>query len=319
MSEPVSVRYGVPQGTVLGPLLFLLYINDMVKVTQKCKTVLFADDTMLYVVGKDLQQMKKDLNEDLNSLFSWLCINKLCLNADKSRFCLFSKKSKINQVEIQNMHITVNGENIVYSEEIKYLGIILDSNLNFQAHADYIMRKFSKKVGFITRIGKNLSMYTKLQLYNIIALPHLQFCSTLLYGLPQYKINQLEKIQNRAMRQILRCNWYTPIESMLSILNLLSVKQRILFNVYLFIFKLKYGLLPSYLCNKLRVFEDVHSYPTRNRTDFILFNRCNSNRLFNSILYKGLSEFNKLPVIMKNCDNLNHFKRLLRKFVLDKC
>lgn len=161
-------------------------------------------------------------------------------------------------------------------------------------------------------------MSTKLMLYNAIAVPHLQFCSTLLFNLPQYKINQLEIIQNRAMRLILKCNHYTPVKSMLSVLNMLSVNQRIMFSVYLFIFKLKKRFLPDYICDKLTVFEDVHNYGTRNRTDFILTNRCNTNQLLNSVLYKGLIEFNKLPVIIKTCDNLTQFRRLLKKIIIDR-
>lgn len=316
VSETVHVKHGVPQGTVLGPLLFLLYINDMVGVAHKCKIVMFADDTMLYMVGKDLTEMQVEMNHELNNLFSWLCDNKLSLNTNKSKYCLFAKKLKLSSVNINNIKITVNGEKITYDKEIKYLGVILDCNLNFHAHADYVMRKFSKKVGFLTRVSKPLSLQTRLLLYNAIAVPHLQFCSTLLYNLPQYRINQLEKIQNRALRVILKCSYYTPITYMLKVLNMLSVSQKIMFNVNLFVFKLKHNLLPQYICDNFKLFKDVHNYSTRNCTDFILLNRCNTMQMLNSVLYRGLIEFNKLPVNVKNCNNLNEFKYHLKKYIL---
>lgn len=253
-SAPVNVRFGVPQGTVLGPLLFLLYINDLVGSTNKCKTVLFADDTMLYKTGKDLRQMENDMKDELSNLFKWLCENKLSLNTTKSKFCLFAKKSRINAINFENINISVNGENISHSNEIKYLGVILDSSLSFHSHVDYGMRKFSKKVGFLSRVGTSLSMSTKLSLYNAIVLPHLQFCSTLLVNLPQYKLDQLEKTQKRALRIILKCNRCAPVKSMLNVLNILSLRQRLEFNMHLFVFKLKHNLLPEYICDRLKLF-----------------------------------------------------------------
>lgn len=178
------------------------------------------------------------------------------------------------------------------------------------------MRKFSKKVGFLTRVSKPLSLQTRLLLYNAIAVPHLQFCSTLLYNLPQYRINQLEKIQNRALRVILKCSYYTPITYMLKVLNMLSVSQKIMFHVNLFVFKLKHNLLPQYICDNFKLFKDVHNYSTRNCIDFILLNRCNTMQMLNSVLYRGLIEFNKLPVNVKNCNNLNEFKYHLKKYIL---
>lgn len=91
-------------------------------------------------------------------------------------------------------------------EQMKYLEVLLDSELNFHANADCIWRELSKKVTFISRVRKNLSKYTKKLFYNSITALHLQFCSTLLYSVPSYKINRLQIIQNRALRTILQCN-----------------------------------------------------------------------------------------------------------------
>lgn len=144
----------------------------------------------------------------------------VCANGLKSRFCVLLCLSYVDYGQID---INLNGEKILYANEIKYLGVMLDPNLNFCFHADYIMRKFSKKIAFIYRVGKYLTPSTKFVLYNSIAAPHLEFCSTLLYNLLNYKIQEFQKIQYRGMRSILNCDKFTPIDSMLSILNLLSV------------------------------------------------------------------------------------------------
>lgn len=315
-SNSLQVQYGVPQGTVLGPLLFLLYINDIVKVVNKCKIELFADDTMLYIVGTNIAQMQETVNKELHHLFKWLCNNNLSINSSKSKVCLFGKKHKLKNINTEDINITINNNKLYHETHIKYLGVIFDSNLNFHAHADYIMRKFSKKVHFIARIGKHLSLSTKLLLYNSIAAPHLEFCSTLLYNLPNFKAEQLQIIQNRAMRTILKCNRYTPIATMLKELNMLSVKQKIIYSVHVFLFKVKNSLLPSYICGKIKFFKDVHSYNTRNCNDFILLDKCNTSQMLNSVLYKGLNDFNTLPSSLKDCDNINLFKRMLKAYVL---
>ena len=207
ISDPVIVNYGVPQGTVLGPLLFLLYVNDIVKVVKQCKIELFADDTMIYISGTDLKYMEDILNNDLENIFKWLCNNKLSINTEKTKFCLFGRKFKLNQIVPNNINITINNRNILPEKQIKYLGVIFDHQLNFHAHADYILRKFSKKINFISRIGRHLTTHTKLLLYNSIAAPHLEFCSTILYNLPNYLIQKFQVVQNRALRSILKCNY----------------------------------------------------------------------------------------------------------------
>ncbi|KAJ8969745.1 hypothetical protein NQ317_009579 [Molorchus minor] len=114
-------------------------------------------------------------------------------------------------------HITIAVNNI------KYLGVYLDENLNFKKHVIYVMGKVSKKVGFLSRIAKPLSMHIKILLYNTIIAPHFEFCSVILFNINQNEMQTLQKIQNRAMRCILKCNRYTPIETMLQLLMRLRV------------------------------------------------------------------------------------------------
>lgn len=316
LSDPISVENGVPQGTVLGPLLFLLYINDIVKVVRYARIELFADDTMIYITGKNINQMQVDMNSDINYLYNWLGNNILSVNISKSKFCVFGKKVVLANLNLKDIKLEINKERLKYDKEIKYLGVVFDAHLSYIPHAYYVMRKFSKKINFIARVGRNLSLHTKLMLYNSIAGPHLEFCSTIFYNLPNYIIHEFQIIQNRAMRGILECNRYTPINLMLNVLCMFSVKQKIVFNVYVFIFKIKNKLLPSYICDKTRDFNETHNYNTRNKNDFILNARCNSSQMANSVLYKGLYEFNYLPKFLKDCTRIHEFKKLLRDYVL---
>jgi len=163
-----------------------LYVNNIVHAINDCSIELFADDTMIYMIGRDLHEIHKIVNNDLDRLFVWLNNNSLSFNVSKSKWCLFGKKGKLINFNYGSVSIKINNEELMKVEQIKYLGVLLDAELNFHANADGIMRKLSKKVAFISRVGKNLSMYNKKLLYNSIAAPPLEFCSRLLYSVPSY-------------------------------------------------------------------------------------------------------------------------------------
>jgi hypothetical protein len=123
----------------------------------------------------------------------------------------------------------------------------------------YIHKKMSIKTHFLKRISTNLSLYTKLLLYKSIVTPHVEYCSALLFMLPNYRIKELQLIQNRCMRIILNCSKYTPIKDMLCVLNLMSVKTRIHFNIMITIFKINNHLLPEFLLNKISQNKETHN------------------------------------------------------------
>jgi hypothetical protein len=139
---------GVPQGSKLGPLLFIIYINDIVNVVKNCKIKLFADDSLLYVECDDVNQGLRLINEDLERIYDYLCFNKLALNVKKIKGMIITKKNLENMLNV----IHVKNEAIEIVEEIKYLGIIIDNKLNFKSHLEYVMTKMNKKYHMIRRI-----------------------------------------------------------------------------------------------------------------------------------------------------------------------
>lgn len=193
---------------------------------------------------------------------------------------------------------------------MKYLGVMLDSNLNFSKHIDYIAKKISKKIGFLRRIRQNITTICAINIYNTIIKPHFEFCSTILYMGNDENINRLQKLQNKAMRAILRCSFYTPIRWMLACLKWLNIKQRILFNAAVFVFKMKHKMVPEYLSANLVYVQDVQPHNLRSNSNFRLHFYRNS-RTQNMIMYKGLKYFNELPSDIKNESNFSSFKRRL--------
>ena len=306
ISSANEVKTGVPQGSVMGVLLFLLYINDINLAVKNCRLCMFADDALLFISGKCMRECTEKINMDLQSISEWLVINKLKLNIKKTKYMC------INSME-QNV-VQINGENIERVNEFKYLGVVIDDKMSLKPNTDYVCKKLSKKIYFLGRIRKKLSITTAIKIYNAIVKPHFQYCSTILFLTSQGDIARLQKLQNKAMRIILKCARLTHIKDMLERLNWLNITQLIKLNVLLFVFKMKNDMLPSYLCNNLKYISDSQPYNLRSAQNFRLQYKATS-RAQNTMMFKGLQLYNNLPSKIKSLNTLQNFKREVIKYL----
>ncbi len=147
-SDKLHMKHGVPQGPVLGPLLFLIYINDLHQAIHHSETYLFADDTNLLNINKNLKQFQKQTNLDLKHLCQWLLANKISLNKTKTELIFFKKPN----TNIPFNNIKINGMKLYPSNSVKYLGIYLDEHLNGSAHIDYLIPKLRRANGMLAKI-----------------------------------------------------------------------------------------------------------------------------------------------------------------------
>lgn len=300
-SEQIYNNFGVPQGSILGALLFIIYINDMPDVIDKSEMVLYADDTLIFTEGDNDEQCRINMIHDIQKINTWLKINKLKLNENKT---------KIMEINMANDEIfEINGKNIEKVSHMKYLGFIIDSKMNFKEHVDYICKKIGKKIGFFKRIRNNISNMTAINIYNTIIQPHFEFGSTVIYTCcTESQIERLQKLQNKAMRAILKCNRYTPIQLMLDALKWLNIKQRLTLNTLKFVYKMKQGKAPEYLCQEIKYVGESQPYNLRNASDFRI-QRAASTTTQRSLFFKGLKIFNNLPNNVKTETNFRIFKK----------
>ena len=171
---------GVPQGSILGPLLFTIYINDLPNYLNHYDVTLYADDTVLYVSSKSVYTIESELNSDLNILNWWLTLNRLSLNISKSKFIIIGSNQRLSNLD--SISVTVDDKPIEEVSSFTYLGVIINKHLTWQDHVEYISGKINKKLGLLRRIRACLPLEARLVFFNSYIFTYFRLCRYYLGG-----------------------------------------------------------------------------------------------------------------------------------------
>ena len=194
-SDWIKLYQSVPQGTVLGPLLFNIYVNDMQQsVMENCNLIQYADDTMIFSSHNDLTEARNNLQQTIESLVNFFASHQLTINADKTEFICFCKPSKNDFA--RNHTLKVKNQIINTSTAVKYLGVYLDQTLKFQDEVKNILRKMATGIKTFYAIRDTFPIATRLLLLNALVLSHLHYSAILLTGITENLITTLEKQLN---------------------------------------------------------------------------------------------------------------------------
>ena len=317
-SRHQGMEYGVPQGSVLGPLLFLVYINDLHKAVKYSTVHHFADDTNLLVTNKNLEIVQKRLNHDLKHLSNWLRANKISLNASKTELIIFRDPRKKIHHETK---IKINGKKIIPSKFVKYLGIYIDSNLNWKTHQAEISSRISRANGMLCKIRHLVNFETLKMIYFGI------FSSILMYGSQIWGqqndvVKKLQVLQNKALRII---NFEPPRASATPLFKqceILKLSDNVNLQNFLFAHDSLNNKLPTSLSGNLFLVDTV--YNLRNETYLQLQRPGNKTIIYGSKSIKSKTVdiwnfVNKYSLMENLLDKSRSFcKTNIKKFLIDR-
>ena len=262
-SNYLGINCGVPQGSILGPLLFLIYINDMYKAVKHSSIHHFADDTNLLCSDKNPEILKKKMNEDLKLIFEWLCANRLSLNVDKTEFIVFKPpKMSLNSRFI----LKLNGKTLFESSKIKYLGIIMDDRLTWKHHIFELRKKINRSIGIIYKM-KNLSpLPVLLSLYYSLVHSHLNYGICVWGNATKHELSKIFLAQKKVVRIISNADYLANTAPLFAKLGILKLDDIFKIQIANLMWDHEQGNLPQCFANYFTKVNYTHNYATRMAT-----------------------------------------------------
>jgi len=304
ISQYREIRYGVPQGSVLGPVLFLLYINDIARSSCKLNFLLFADDTNVYMASKNLPELVSTMNNELIHLSNWIRANKLILNPTKTYYLLSNQSNYKPNIDIKLDNVTLNR-----ADEAKFLGITIDSRLLWKTHINDVKVKISKVAGILYKVRDLMNIRILKQLYLSLAYPHIVYCSAVWSGANKTSLKSLEREQKRIIRIITYRSYNDHTGPIFKELELLKLPDIMLIQTGLFVFKSVKGLTPS-----INSFQRItHSIHTRGVHETLRLPQCRTSHAQKRLAYRGSKIWNSLDYVLRQSPTVYHFKRAMKQ------
>ena len=260
ISNYLNVTCGVPQGSILGPILFLIYINDIVHVSTLLFPILFADDSNVFYAGKNPNDMINIMNIELEKLLNWLKANRLSLNVKKTHFMFFCPPQK--KAEFSNS-LTIDGETINRVNETKFLGVMVDDKITWASHINYISKKISKGIGILCKARKYLPKNCLVTLYYSFIYPYLNYCLEVWGKATENILSKIFKLQKRAIRIISNMPWRAHTSPLFDHLKILPLNKIYIYKIGTLMFKYSEDLLPAIFNDVFIKNSQIHSYNTR--------------------------------------------------------
>ena len=322
-SSRKRMGYGVPQGSILGPLLFIIYINDMPEISKIAKFILYADDANIIITGKNIDEINEQMTALANTLLTWVDSNGLALNLKKTSYMIFSRQ-RIDSTYRLGIANTL----IERKTESKFLGVIVDDKLNWSHHISALKSKMSRYIGIMFKLKNVLPLNARMQIYHSFIQSHINYCSLVWGFSSKSNIESLFVQQKKGMRAIMPgyvdCifsdgNAPQHTKSSFSKFRVLTIHGIIVKNALLFMHKVNHfsQSLPSSLTETIK--DNAPIYGSTHETCDEWYNEFNNSYHRKSFFFKGpLLATNNLNIVPSNFPvPINTYKSRLKTKLLD--
>ena len=308
-SDWIELHRGVPQGTILGPLCFLIYVNDMIsEVDESVELIQYADDTTILCAAKNINTVTNSLEKNISKLSKYFEINHLKMNVDKTKFVLFGTQQKCSKVS--ETCLEVNSEKIQQSKDAKFLGVTLDQTLSFKTHINSLLKKMAVAIKAIQVIRNQVPLKTRITLLKSLVLSQLTHSSLLCCNLQQ----QLNDSINKQIKWGLKVCYYKGRRESSKTLRdqnlILLAPNYFLVPALCYFALISNQLIPAFK-NSIRI---PNSLPKTNRRTQLrlLPGKARTTYLQNSFIFTCIRAWNDLPLFIKNTELTVNYKRKIK-------
>lgn len=311
-SEPLILTSGVPQGSILGPLLFSIYVNDLPAVSRKCSSQCYVDDTKLLVSFKieDKINAITDMNEDLLNVRNWCFNNYLLLNPDKTKLMVFGSRQMLPK--LQDFTLSLLGKELVPVQAAKDLGVTLDPHLTYNYHIVNTVSSCMSRLGQINRVKHAFDRGTLITVINALVFSKLFYCSNVWANSSNCNIDKLQSVQNFACRIVSGARKFDHVTPILKELEWLPVSSQLYYRSATLAFKCMTGCAPDYLTSIFIKRADISTRTTRSsqQLNIPLFRTATGQRTF---YYRTTTIWNSLDLTLKLSRTISTFKKALKR------